>query len=66
MVTLGQKEVRHTERTSQQLSSTQYRYLDSMRAIGGSVGQRMSRPRPHQLLANGLFDSETRDEDPEL
>ena len=65
LVTLGQNEVRQTGRTHQQLSVTLYRYMDSVRALWGSVGQRTSRLKLHRQLADGLFDSESSEEDPE-
>ena len=65
-VTLGQNEVRQTESTDRQLSTSQYRYLDAVRALGGTAGQRMWRPRRHRPLADGLFDSQSSVEDPEL
>ena len=37
-----------------------------MRALGGTAGQRTSRPRLHRPLADGLYDSESSEEDPEL
>ena len=58
-VTLGQNEVRQAGPTDRQLSATQYRYLDAVRALGGTAGQRISRPRIHRPLADGLFDSES-------
>ena len=51
LVTLGQNEVRQTGRTNHQLSATQYRYLDAMRALGGLAGQHISRPKVHRLLS---------------
>ena len=42
------------------------RYLDAVRALGGTTGQRILCPRIHRPLADGLFDSESSEEDPEL
>ena len=41
-------------------------YLDAVHALGGTTGQRISRPRIHRPLADGLFDCESSEEDPEL
>ena len=48
------------------MSAAQYREFDGMRTLGGTAGQRIARPRIHGPLADGLFDSESTDEDPEL
>ena len=61
-VTLGQNEVRQTGSTDCQLSATPYRYLDAVRALGGTARQRISCPRIHRPLADGLFDSESSEE----
>ena len=65
-VTLRQNEVQQTEATDRQRTATQYRYLDAVRAFGGTVGQRILRPRIHRPLADALFSSESSEEDPEL
>ena len=65
-VMLGQNEVRQAKRIDQHLSATQYNYLDAVRALGGRAGQHISRPRLHRPLADGLYDSESSEEDPEL
>ena len=65
-VTLGQNETHQTGRTNRQLSATQYKFLDAVRALGGSAGQRILHPRVHGPPADGLFDSETSEEDPKL
>ena len=43
-VTLGQVELQNNGPT-QQLTATQYTYIDSVRALGGTVGQRIFHPR---------------------
>ena len=63
-VTIGQQELRHTGPT-QQLTATQYKYIDAVRALGGTVGQRISQPRHHRPLSAGLYDSESSAEDQE-
>ena len=65
-VTLGLNEVQQTRSTDRQPSATKYRYLDAVRALGPTAGQCISRPRIHRPLADGLFDSESSEEDPEL
>ena len=55
-----------TSRIDRELSATQYRYLDAVRALGGTTRQRISRPWIHRPLADGLFDSESSEEDPKL
>ena len=51
-VALGQNEARQTGLTDPQLSATQYKYPDAVRALGGST--------------EGLYDSESSEEDPKL
>ena len=63
-VTIGQQDLQHTGPT-QQLTATQYKYIDAIRALGGTVGQRISRPRQHRPLSAGLYDSESSEEDQE-
>ena len=63
--TLGQQELRNNG-PAQQLTATQYEYIDAVRAPGGTVGQRISQPRQHRPLAEGLYDSESSEEDPEI
>ena len=63
-VTIGQQELQHTGPT-QQLTATQYKYIDAVRALGGTVGQRISQPRQHRPLSAGLYDSESSEEDQE-
>ena len=65
-VTLGLNEVQQTRSIDRQPSATKYRYLDAVRALGPTAGQCISRPRIHRPLADGLFDSESSEEDPEL
>ena len=43
-ITLGQQELQNNGPT-QQLTATQYKYIDPVRALGGTVGQRISQPR---------------------
>ena len=43
-ITLGQQELQNNVPT-QQLTATQYKYIDAVRALGGTVGQRISQPR---------------------
>ena len=47
----------------QQLTATQYKYIDAVRALGGTVGQRISQPRLHRPLSAGLYYSESSEED---
>ena len=61
-VTIGQQELQRTGPT-QQLAATQYKYIDAIRALGGTVGQRISQPRQHRPLSAGLYDSESSEED---
>ena len=63
-VTIGRQKVQHTSPT-QQLTATQYKYIDAVRALGGTVGQRISQPRQHRPLCAGLYDSEISEEDQE-
>ena len=63
-VTLGQQELQNNGPT-QQLTATQYRYIDTVRALGGMVGHRISQPRQHRPLLAGLYDSESSEEDQE-
>ena len=50
--------------TGLELTATQYRYFDAVRALEGTARQRISRPRIHGPLADALFDSESLEEDP--
>ena len=43
-ITLGQQELQNNGPT-QRLTTTQYKYIEAVRALGGTVGQRISRPR---------------------
>ena len=61
-ITLGQQELQNNGPT-QQLTSTQYKYIDAVRALGGTVGQRISQPRQHRPLAEGLYDPESSDQE---
>ena len=63
-VTMGQQELQRTGPT-QQLTATQYKYIDAIRALGGTVGQRISQPRQHRPFPAGLYDSESSEEDQE-
>ena len=63
-VTLGQQELQNIGPT-QQLTATQYKYIDAVRALGGTLGQRISQPRQHRPLSAGLYDSESSEEDQE-
>ena len=63
-VTLGQQGVQNNGPT-QQLTTTQYKYIDAGRALGGTVGQRISQPRQHGPLSASLYDSEISEEDQE-
>ena len=63
-VTLGQQEL-HNNSPTQQLTETPYKYIDAVRALGGTVGQRISQPRQHRPLSAGLYDSESSEEDQE-
>ena len=64
-ITLGQRELQNNGPT-QQLTTTQYKYIEAVRALGGTVGQRISQPRQHRPLAEGLFNSESSEEDQEI
>ena len=64
-ITLGQHELQNNGPT-QQLTATQYKYIDAVRALGGTVGQRISQPRQHRPLSDGLYDSESSEEDQEI
>ena len=55
-ITLGQQELHHNGPT-RHLTTTQYKYIEAVRALGGTVGQRISQARQHRPLAEGLFDS---------
>ena len=46
-ISIGQQEIRNVGPSEQQLSATQCKYLDAVRDLGGSAGQRISRPRIH-------------------
>ena len=63
-VTIGQQELQNNGPT-QQLTATQYKYIDAVRALGGTVGQRISQPRQHRPLSAGLYDSKSLEEDQE-
>ena len=64
-ITLGQQELQNSGPT-QRLTATQYKYIDTVRALGGTVGQRISQPRQHNPLAEGLYDSKNSEEDQEI
>ena len=64
-ITLGQQALQNNSPT-QQLAATQYKYIDAVRALGGMVGQRISQPRQHRPLAEGLYDSESSEEDQKI
>ena len=64
-VTLGQQELQNNG-PSQQHTATQYKYIDAVRALGGTAGQRISQPRQHRPLSTGLYDSESSEEDQEI
>ena len=63
-ITLGQQELQNNGPT-QQLTATQYKYIDAVRALGGMVGQRISQPRHHCPLSAGFCESESSEEDRE-
>ena len=63
-VTLGQQELQNNGPT-RHLTATQYKYIDAVRALGGTVGQHKSQPRQHCPLSAGLYDSESSEEDQE-
>ena len=63
-ITLGQQELQNNGPT-QQLTATQYKYIDAVCALGGTVGQRISQPRQHRPLSAGLYDSQSSEEDQE-
>ena len=60
----GRQELQNNGPT-QQLTATQYKYIDAVRALGGTVGQRISQPRQHRPLSAGLYDPESSEEDQE-
>ena len=64
-ITLGQQELQNNGPT-QQLTATQYKYIDAVRALGATVGQRISQPRQHRPLAEGLYHSESSEEEREI
>ena len=60
-------DIRHqTLHTFPGQTSTQYWYLDAVRALGGLAGQHISHPKVHRPLAGGLYDSERSEENPDL
>ena len=61
----GQQELQNNGPT-RHLTTTQYRYIEAVRALEGTVGQRISQPRQHRPLAEGRFDSESSEEDQEI
>ena len=63
-VTIEQQELQNNGPT-QQLTATQYKYIDAVRALGGTVGQRISQPRQHRPLSAELYNSESSEEDQE-
>ena len=63
-ITPGQQELQNNGPT-QQLTATQYKFIDAVRALGGTVGQRISQPRQHRPPLAGLYDSESSEEDQE-
>ena len=63
-ITLGQQDLQINGAT-QQLTATQYKFIDAIRALGGTVGQRISQPRHYRPLSAGLYDSESSEEDQE-
>ena len=63
-VTLCQQELQNNGPT-RQLTATQYKYIDAVRALGGTVGQRISQPGQHRPPSAGLYDSESSEEDQE-
>ena len=64
-ITPGQQELQNNNPT-RQFTTTQYKYIEAVRALGGNVGQRISQPRQHRPLAKGLFDSKSSEEDQEM
>ena len=63
-ITLRQQELQNNGPT-QQLTATQYKYIDAVRALGGTVGQRISQPSQHRPLSAGFCESESSEEDQE-
>ena len=51
-ITLRQQELQNNGPT-RQLSTTQYKYIEAVRALGGTVGERISQPRQLRPLAEG-------------
>ena len=43
--------------------ATQYKHIDAVPVLGGTVGQRISQPIQHRLLAEGSYNSESPGED---
>ena len=54
-ITLGQQELQNNGPT-RHLATTQYKYIEAVRALGGTVDQRISQPRQYRPRAEGLFD----------
>ena len=48
------------------LTTTHSKYIEAVRGLGGAVGHRISKPRQARPLAEGLFDSESSEEDQEI
>ena len=64
-ITLGQQELQNNGPT-RHLTTAQYKYIEAVHALGGTVGQHISQPRKHRPLAEGLFESERSDDDQEI
>ena len=43
-----------------QLTITQYKYIDAIRTLGRTVGQRISQPRRHRPPSTGLIHCDVR------
>ena len=63
-ITLGRQELQNNGLTPQ-LTATQYKFFDAVRALGGTVGQHISQPRQPRPLSAGVYDLESLEEDQE-
>ena len=61
-ITLRQQELQRNGPT-RHLMTTQYKYNEAVRVLGGTVGQRISQPTQHCPRAERLLDSESSEDD---
>ena len=57
-ITLVQQEMQNNTPT-RHLTTTHYKYIEAVRALGGTVGHCISQPRQARPHAEGLFDSQS-------